>query len=827
MAQETVEKLDHTEVIDAAVSATCAVTGLTEGKHCSVCNDVIVAQETVEKLDHTEVIDVAVAATCTTTGLTEGKHCSVCNTVIVNQTTVEKLPHTEVVDEAVSATCASTGLTEGKHCSVCNTIIVAQEETSISDCIGGNWKVVLEPTRITDGIYQNLCSTCGEMLQEVVGGMGSQGLSYSLNVDRESYCVTGIGNCTDTDLLIPSIYNGLPVTKIYLKAFNNCTLLTSVEIPNSVKDIGEYAFYDCSSLVSVTIPESIMHIGYEAFYGCNSISDVYYTGEIDGWLGINFGLHSNPVCYATNLYIGEEIVTSITVPDTITSIGEYSFYKYKSLKSVTIGNSVTSIGESSFYNCYSLETVTIGNSVASIGSSAFENCTSLTSIEIPDSVTTIGSSAFENCTSLTSIEIPDSVTSIDSYAFSECTSLTSVTIPSSVTSIGNFVFSQCTLLTSIEIPDSVTSIDVSAFYRCTSLTNIEVDENNENYKSIDGHLYSKDGKTLIRYAGGKQDMSFTIPDGVTSIDSDAFSDCTSLTSLTIPNSVTIISDSAFRWCQTLTSITIPDSVTSIGEGAFYHCTSLEGVTIGKSVKNIGDGAFLGCFELTDIYVDINNQYYKSMGGNLYTKDGKTLIKYAVGKKSTIFTIPNSVTHIGQSSFEHSNLRNIIIPDSVISIDSYAFAYSHELERVTIGNSVKSISYDAFDCCISLQNINVDINNKYYQSVDGNLYTKDGKELIKYAIGKTDTSFTVPDSVTLICNNAFYSDSNYHIFLTSVTIPNSITNIGFRAFWDCTVLTSITFGGTVEEWNAIEKDEYWNFSVPATSVICSDGTVSLK
>ena len=124
----TIDKLPHTEAVDAAVDATCSATGLTEGKHCSVCNEVLVAQETTEKLPHTEVVDAAVDATCSATGLTEGKHCSVCNEVIVAQETTEKLPHTEIVDPAVDATCTVSGKTEGKHCSVCNEVLVAQEE---------------------------------------------------------------------------------------------------------------------------------------------------------------------------------------------------------------------------------------------------------------------------------------------------------------------------------------------------------------------------------------------------------------------------------------------------------------------------------------------------------------------------------------------------------------------------------------------------------------------------------------------------------------------------------------------------------------------------
>ncbi len=167
------------------------------------------------------------------------------------------------------------------------------------------------------------------------------------------------------------------------------------------------------------------------------------------------------------------------------------------------------------------------------------------------------------------------VTSIGAYAFRGCTSLTSITIPDSVTSIGNGAFEYCRSLTSVTIPNSVTSIGDSAFYNCSKLTNINVNDNNKAYKSIDGNLYSKDGKTLIQYPIGKTDTSFSIPDSVTRIGISAFEGCRSLTSIMIGDSVTSIMSGAFIDCSSLTSITIPDSVTSIGDSAFYGCTSLK------------------------------------------------------------------------------------------------------------------------------------------------------------------------------------------------------------------------------------------------------------
>ena len=223
-------------------------------------------------------------------------------------------------------------------------------------------------------------------------------------------------------------------------------------------------------------------------------------------------------------------------------------------------------------------------------------------INIPDSVTTIGEEAFAECESLTSIVIPDSVTTIGGYAFDECESLTSVVIGDSVTTIGEGAFSGCESLTSIVIPDSVTSIGDYAFSWCTNLTSITVSENNTAYKDINGNLYTKDGKTLIQYAMGKTDTSFTIPDSVTTIGEWAFSGCESLTSIVIPDSVTTIGEGAFSGCESLTSVVIGDSVTTIGEEAFYSCDSLTSIVIPDSVTTIGEGAFSGCQSLTSIVI---------------------------------------------------------------------------------------------------------------------------------------------------------------------------------------------------------------------------------
>jgi len=297
---------------------------------------------------------------------------------------------------------------------------------------------------------------------------------------------------------------------------------------------------------------------------------------------------------------------------------------------------------------------------------------------------------------------------------------------------------------------------------------------------------------------------------ITSIGYFDFQDCFGLTSVTIPNSVTSIGYRAFSNCTGLTSVTIPNSVTLIESSAFYNCTGLSAI-------NVGSG----------------NTAYSSQDGVLYNKDKTTLVAYPAGK--SIFTIPDSVTSIGDSAFYGcTGLSSITIPGNVTSIRDYAFSYCTGLTSVTIGNGVTSIGQSTFSGCTGLTNItipgnitnigssafsgctglsaiNVGSGNTAYSSQDGVLYNKDKTTIICYPAGKTGSIFTIPNSVTSISGYAFYgctgltsvtigngvtSISGYAFSgctgLTSVTIPSSVTSIGYEAFSGCTGLTSVTF-----------------------------------
>ena len=386
--------------------------------------------------------------------------------------------------------------------------------------------------------------------------------------------------------------------------FIGCRSLTSLVIPDSVTNIGDYAFWNCRSLTDIVIPDGVTSIGKCAFEGCSALSSVVIPDSVSC---IGFGAFEN----CSSLH-------SVVIPDSVTSIGDYAFWNCRSLTDIVIPDGVTSIGDAAFENCSSLSSVVIPESVVNLNGNPFcrwdgeLKCLSpyfiydnkvlfdkdkskiiafkdknTTSYVIPESVTRIGESAFRHCSSLSSIVIPNGVTRIGDWAFRGCSSLKSLVIPNSVTSIGNYAFYGCSSLRNLVIPDSVTSIGDRAFEGCSSL------------------------------------HSVVLPNSVTSIGDGAFYGCSSLSSIVIPNSVTSIGNCAFQFCSSLNEIIIPDGITSIGYGTFWGCGSLTDIVIPDSVTSIGGGAFNGCTSLTDI------------------------------------VIPNSVTSIGDGAFDDYNFPNDI------------------------------------------------------------------------------------------------------------------------------------------------------------------------
>ena len=512
---------------------------------------------------------------------------------------------------------------------------------------------------------------------------------------------------------------------------------------------------------------------------------------------------------------------------TISGTGKMTDYSYSS---------------SPFCNDTKIKVVTIDYGVTSIGKYAFRSCKNLTSVTMPNSLTSIGENSFDACIDLTSMIIPDSVKSIGEHAFYTCTSLKNVTIGNSLNMISNFVFVGCNSLENIMVDENnlnYSSIDGVLFNKKKTELILYPVGNSRNAYSIPNSVtsigyYAFWGCTNLR--------NIKIPNNVESIGDYAFYNCTSLTSVTIPNSVTSIGNDAFYGCSSLTSVTIPNSVTSIGNNAFYGCSSLTSVTIPDSVTSIGYSALSSCTSLTSIEVSYDNENYSSVDGVLFDKDKTKLIQYPAGSNRTIYSIPNSVISIGSDAFVGctsltsvtsiggsafsgcTNLTSITIPDSVTSIGSYAFEDCTSLTSVTIGNSVTSIGGSAFSGCTSLTSITIP------DSVTS---------IGDYAFYECTSlkSVTIPNSVTSIGHNAFYgcyftsenfvNNSNVEIdgysrptivdtddkgfciksnmlvkmrpvyAIGEVTIPNSITSIGWSAFYNCRNLTSVTIPNSIE------------------------------
>ena len=417
-----------------------------------------------------------------------------------------------------------------------------------------------------DGIYYNITSS-----SDLTVGVTYRGSSYDSYSDEYSGSV-----------VIPEkvTYDSkeYSVTSIGTYAFEWCSGLTSVTIPNSVTSIGAYAFEYCSGLTSVTIPNSVTSIGTYAFEGCHGIKSIHIT-DLSAWCKIKFGGNmSNPTEYTHHLYLNGEEITNLVIPDDVTSIGNYAFYNCSGITSVTIPNSVTSIGGFAFYDCSGLTSVTIGNSVTSIGNRAFNGCSGLTSVTIPNSVSSIGESAFNGCSGLTSVTIPNSVTSIEWGAFRNCSGLTSVDIPNSVSSIGGSTFRECSGLTSITIPNSVTSIGEYAFQNCSGLTAVHITDLSAWYKitfedEYANPMYSSSNE--VTYVNDMELTDLTIPDSIMSIPEYAFRGCSSLRRLTIPESCKTVPQYAFRDCNNLQELTLSSTCIACYDYSFYGCSSLK------------------------------------------------------------------------------------------------------------------------------------------------------------------------------------------------------------------------------------------------------------
>lgn len=491
-------------------------------------------------------------------------------------------------------------------------------------------------------------------------------------------------SCSDlTSITIPS-----NVTSIGEGAFDSCLKLEKVTIPKSVTSISANAFDDCRSLTAVYCsadPDNLtwgvsskdfienkgttcyvasrfldkyqskfsgINVNFEAnVIDSGSCGDgVTYLIDGDGAMVISkTGTGTGAMTNFTNEYdvpwnSHRQDITSLTINDGVTSIGDWSFYFCKELTNVSLADSITSIGKRAFGETSKLKSIELPANLESIGDYAF--CVSLIeSVTIPDSVITIGNGAFLSAYKMTSITIGDHVQTIGEEAFSS-SAIVSVTVPASVTSIGKKLFCGCSNLTSVTLSEGLTSIGEEAFLYCTNL------------------------------------QSVNIPDGVTTIEEDAFYGCYELESITIPGSVQNMGVGVFRECTSLTSVTIANGVTSIPEGTFHNCGDLKNVTLPDTLTSIGKDAFR-----------VENYQGPGKIESIVIPGSVTDIEagafYGQGLRS--ITIPGSVSVIKEDAFRYcDSLESVIILEGVTEIEGYAFAYCNNIKTVSVPSTVTTI-----------------------------------------------------------------------------------------------------------------------------------------
>ena len=504
-------------------------------------------------------------------------------------------------------------------------------------------------------------------------------------------------------------------------------------------------------------------------------------------------------------------ITSVSLPDGLTRIGEGAFHSCSSLTSITIPNSVTSIGEGAFHSCSSLTSITIPYSVTTIGEYAFYYCSSLTDITIPNSVTNIGYNAFSGtpwCNNQpdgviyvgkvlyryngtmpanTSIAVEEGIVSIAPSAFSGCSGLTSLTIPNSVTSIGAGAFRGCSSLTSINIPEGVTNIEANTFLNCSSLTSITIPNN---VKSVEHSAFSgcsslasitfpDDIISIGEYAFNGTSWYTNQPDGVIYVGKVLYKykgDMPANTNIAIKDGTISISPQAFQKCSTLISVVIPNSVTNIGYYAFSSCSSLSSVTIGKNVTTIGGYAFAWCENsLTSITLPEN---ITSIASHAFYECDKLVSVVWNAKKV------NEVDDI----FDCERIKTFVFGDSVEYIPASLCRNMSSLTSITIGSNVTSIGDYAFSKCTSLSSVTIP---NSVTTVGGGVF---------YGCSALE-SVVLSENITELPS---YNQGDYGFFcecssLKSISIPHGVTNIENNAFYGCSSLTKTNYTGDVASW----------------------------
>lgn len=526
---------------------------------------------------------------------------------------------------------------------------------------------------------------------------------------------------------------------------------------DSALDYAPWRDFGLPDVTSVSLPEGLTSIGDHAFANCPiKVVDIPESVYSIG----------------KNAFLGNEAIEYIKIPSRVTTIHEYTFASCASLKTIVWPTSLYAIGGSAFKNCDSITKLEIPDTVMVIDSGAFMGCNGLTEITLPSQLKEVSDGMFYLCTALPEITLPDSVTRIGVEAFYQCTNLETIHFSKELTTIDQYAFYSCGKLSDLQFPDKLKTIEYMAFDGCHSLETLTFPASLRNLGSLAFNRCTK--LTDVTFNEGIQEISVgafwycyalervTLPQSLQSILGDAFANCSSLTQINIPFAVTHIGSGAFSGCSKLTSIALPESLLSISDRVFSNCSALTDITFSSQLESIGESAFSGCSSLE-----------RFTGPNTVTDLGAGAFSGCF--KLTDITLPAGLTELSNNLFYNcSALSHIDLPQNLTSIGDFTFSGCRMLNDVVIPDSVTAIGTKAFDSCRALTHI----------ELPDSLVSL-GTSAFSYCEGLTHLD--LPDGLTAIDNNTFFSCSA----LESIFIPTSVTQIGENAFWHCKSLKEIT------------------------------------
>lgn len=652
-------------------------------------------------------------------------------------------------------------------------------------------------------------------------------------------------------------------------AFDGCTALETVNFMGTeVAFIGTYAFKGCTSLKEFTFPASITLIGKNAFEnsGLETVQIPETVTTINN--------------YAFNKC---EALTSVSILGNVDTFGDYVFDKCPNLATVTFNENIDTLGNYTFRDCTGLTSVTLPTKLTKLGNYTFQNCTSLTSATLPSSITKLPDYTFQNCSSLNGITIPAKVTTIGAYVFQNCTSLKNISIPATVTKIGGssysssaYTFAGCTALESVEILGAIKYIGASLFRDCTSLSSFTLPATVTqigSYAFLGTAIESMD-LSKVTYIGSYtfQDCAnlttVTLASTLVNIYSSTFKNCASLKNITIPATVTQIADYAF-YGTGITSINVPAKVTTIGKAAFNACPNLNSLTIDSAnttfmaydniaVVNISTMTVISVFNVKGDYTLPDNVELAE-----YALEGVTLDTLTI--PDSITTLPKNcffglnaktisfgkgLTELPSSVLKNSNVKTVIFNAAEVKIGDNAFENS-AIETIENSNRITEIGASAFKNCTNLKTIELNeklvvIKNLAFSqsglteinipgsvaclgaSATSSSVFKDcanlasvtlneGLEIIGASAfeGCPLTEIIFPETLTTLGNSAFIGCP-----ITTLVIPQSVTTVGTKVFKDNVALQSVELKGTV----------YGNYMFEGctalTSVTIPDGATQL-